>query len=960
MLSSTARSARRRRLVVKRRLLLRGVAAGSMAAGVLAVPVALAPVQVAQAADACLTPSVKDFMITQGLPSYGKLVAGKTALVKYFLGTPDCLPTGATVQVVSGSVTVNGNSFGIDTSGVLPLPPIGPASTAPVASAGSDPLFVVPGSAIAPTGADGSIAFSARLDFVAKPASGPTQSGRLEFSSVAGRAVRALVDAPGTPLRVGVFPMGDAGTDTSQTRYSTQFDDSDATRLQDTMNALHATLPVSDGVGSTRDASGGLRWSMSAGLIDLGSHKDPENPSGPEVSFITPGQPYCGRVSHFVYLQQELNTARTNWNSMNPAAPIDVAYGAVSERISTGELTGGTKGCIEGYADVAGTAAWGRLIGPVAPTATSPGRPAIGGAIARMEVGHLVGTVAAEDPRSDSGFHSKNVEADGTAPQRAWDVAARKYIADDRSALKFGVTGWNDATTLYEKADWDLFQCRLSLTASVRCPAPGSLGRSAAGSGSGAFFLSGSTDGTKAGTDASTYLDDDRNYERPDPTSKYFFVQRSATRILRADGFRVTSAGSHHHGANPGAGQVHTHRGTFGTEFEADPETVRIQIVKGDPFDAKSPVLYDRLRNARPEFRAISVEGRTVTVSATDETPADLRLDLFYECPDVVSPLVNAAKPVVAGPLAVFTASYDTSLGCSDGRLLFRLHDGYLVNVQPGAVEEVQEGAGEAVAGLQPAASITTPRLGDTLTPTRVIGLTGSARDAAGKNLTDLRWRLQGPGAPAEPIATGQQATYVPPAGGLLPGTYTLELLAYDGGPQPVARASRTMVIQPDEDLDLLPDPEPEPCYPAGAAKDPTNAVLDSDRDGEANVDDALPCDPSNGGVRKLLTVKTQPTSLQKGSSGTPVSVQITGSEIDLRTLTPTDLRIVKIAGFSTDIAPYAVTVDGPTTAQLKFDRGLVNQFLRDKELLGYIPFFIGTVDGSVRGVDPTSPRVFP
>lgn len=884
----------------------------------------------ASAADACLVPQLRDVMVSQGLPSYARLTSGKTALVKYFLSAPSCAPTGASIQITGGSLSLSNGGAAIGLSALLPLPPVGPASVAPIPAAESDPLFVVPGSRLSATLTQTTVSFTATLSYASRTSTGATQSGQLTISKRPdGSTVSAVVERRSNPLRVGVFPMGNA-----QVAYAQQFPASAETAVQEGMSSLHRSLPLADGVGTLADTSAGLRWSRNAGLIDLSS-------------YMATGS-YCGRPSHFPYISKELETARTNWNSANPTAKVDLAYGVVDETVSSGPTTGGSVDCVEGYASVGGTVSWGRAVGKTAE------RAGLTGSIAAMELLHNTGSVPSSDPRFDGGFHSKNVEADGTARDRAWNTKAQKWIAADRSSLKFGVTGWDDAVSLLEKADWDLLQCQLTpapLLGGASCAKPGSVGTAAASAGAGsAFFVSGVTDGTPQGTDAHTYLDDDVNYEAPDPAKAYTFVQRGATgSILRVDGIRVTTTASHHHGSTEGVNHVHTHVGSFGTEVPAHELSTRIQLYKGDPSTGPAVLLHERDRNTPPRHASISVAGRGVSIAVADEVPANVRLDVFYRCPDFSYPMANALKPVVVGPLAVFLTSVDSSLGCANGRFVYRASDGYLTAEQADSLDSTSAQVGEA--------SIYSPTASGVLTAGRNLALSGAGRAADGTDAAALAWLLEGPGFPGgTEVARGAEATVVPPSGGFQPGDYTLTLRALGADEALLAESSVPLEIAGDRDLDGISDAdEQQPCYRPDAADDPRNAAEDSDGDAHANVVDPEPC------VADLnVTVRTFPDKLLKSSSGSPVTVEISGSPVDLRTLAPADLQIIQVGGYRTSFAAFQLDVHSAGSATAKFDRPAVNTFLTERGLLGYVPFVIGTTSGSLRGVDATHPVVFP
>lgn len=939
-----------------RRRALLAVAATVLAAGAAGV----VPATTATAADACSTPVVTDFMVSQGLPSYAVLTRGKTTLVKYFLAAPSCLPRGASIRITKGSLLVSTSPLSVPLTGVTPLPPVGPLATAPVPAAASDPLFVVPGSMLLTNPTDRTpVSFTATLEFTTTYADSSTQpvNDKLVVTQRAdGTAVAAVVERASNSLRVLTVPMGDAGTVTAPKTADSQFPGDARTGLAAGMTSVNRVLPVADGVGDLQPtgAASGLRYAMSAGMLNLGSHTE-DGVSG--VNYMAGGS-YCGDAGHYNYISTQLYTALENWNSMNKAAPADVVYGTVWGGISAGPHTD-ARTCIEGYADVNGTAAWGRVIPE---RTTDPKRPAYTGSIAEMELLHTTGAVidktktAAGVARGDTGYHSTNDSADVTAPARAWNTATQEWIGANRSAMRYYTdTSWNDKTTLLEKPDYDLLLCRLTPVPAgtpTTCPSPGTIGRAAAGAGAGsAFFVAGSTDGTPGGTDLHTYLDDDVNYNAPAAGSEYRFVQRNvAGAVVADDGVQVSFAHSHHDD-DVDEGTT-TARGAFGTEVQATPTTTRIELWHGAPGAAGSVLLYRRDRDAPPQFLGVSAQGNSVSVSATDDRPEDLRLDLFLACPEGTSPLVNALKPVVAGRTAAFVTRYDTSLGCPDGTLVYRVSDGYLTAEQRGATPE-------PVGLVTGTAAIYSPTADMSPTQGKVLALAGDGRDATDAPAAQLLWRLTGPSYPTgKELDPGRISKAVPPEGGWVPGAYSLTLTAKNRNGDTVATTTRTFAILSDQDRDFLDDPhDQEPCFPAGSVSDPATPVLDSDGDGIPNINDTTPCTSSLTAAGNF-----SPTSLQRTSSGNPVTVNLTASQVDLRTLSTADLQIVQIAGhrLATPIPALSWAVTDATTGTVKFDRTALCQVLNANKLLGYVPVVVAAPRVGLRAIDPTSPTVFP
>jgi hypothetical protein len=157
----------------------------------------------------------------------------------------------------------------------------------------------------------------------------------------------------------------------------------------------------------------------------------------------------------------------------------------------------------------------------------------------------------------------------------------------------------------------------------------------------------------------------------------------------------------------------------------------------------------------------------------------------------------------------------------------------------------------------------------DRLTAHRALGLAGEARDAAGRSAATLTWTLQGaPGSsfPSEKqIAAGPVAQYVPPTGGLVPGTYVLMLVGRDRDGAVVAASARSLTILGGRRRRRHPESaEQQPCYGASAVADPENAPRDDDFDGGRQRERPAARTPLANAVATF-----SPTSLQKGSVGT-------------------------------------------------------------------------------------------
>jgi hypothetical protein len=875
----------------------------------------------AAAADPCTTPQLSDVMISQGLPTYEMLAFGKTTLVKLFLSTPSCLPAGASITVTGAQLQVSSSSTPIDLQAALPLPPLGPPSTAPVPASASDVQFLVPGSALRPVTSP--VTFAATVNYQVHTGSG-TVHDTVTFATAPGTTnpLSAAVAPEARPAGVLVVPMGNAAVSADE-----QYPPAARAALQNGMTALNRLLPVAD--------SGGLSHHLNAALLDVGQ-------------YMSNGI-YCGVNTHMPYISAQLDALRVAWNSVGNSR-AQTALGQIWQGISSGPNTNSGSACAEGFAQLPGTAGWGRTIATSLQGTTSLQPVPLTGTVAAHEIMHTVGGVSGS--RNKGGGHSGSIAADGTAPNRAYNTYSQRWLPDSRTVMRFMSSTWHDGSSLYEKEDWDWMHCSVlpvptNPVTGKQCTAPGQMTFSgAAPPGEGTFAITGSTDGTAAGTDAYSYDSTDPRTDPSDPDSEYRLVQLSSSGgVLRDVGVPV-------HATFDDEAPQPASVGSFGIAVAAHASTARLELRRVTP--AGTQVLYVRERSAPPEIVSATVQERSISVSVRDERPEDLRLDLFLTCPSSTSPLVTGARPVVVGGVAVFVTPYDASLGCPTGSLRYRVTDGFSSTSQ----EDTTRTAGRALAS----AAIYTPTAATRLTSFANIALAGAGRDELGIDASDLRWSLSGP--TTVPDVHGATATFVPPATGFAAGEYVVTLRAFAES-RLLATSSQAVRILSDRDADGIPDDEEQlSCYGPGAADDPTNALTDADRDGYANVVDDEPCSSAS-----TVVADFDPESLMKSASGVPVTVYLTEAEVDLRTVAREDLFITQIAGFATanllgsPIALPAIsyTVSGPTSATVKFDRQALSQALQARpSLVGYVPLFVGTLDGRIRGADPVAPHVFP
>lgn len=967
-MSVSARHARPRPRPLFRRLAALSCTA-ALTGAVLAAPGSGA--LAADEVDPCLRPELSDVMVSQGLPTYDRLTRGKTALVRYFLSTPSCAPAGTTIEVTGGLLKMSTRpEKSIPLSASVPLPPAPPRSAGPLPGYNGDALFVVPGDLLLSTNVERFfVKFEATLNFTTKVPGVEPANGSLTIDQFNGQDVGRNVERPSNPLRVLVVPMG------SPASPGAAFPAAARTALQNGMKSLARVLPVADGVmemdptnpSTSLSSPLGVRYAVNPGLLD--------------ISAFMPGGVFCGAPSQFDTIESQLLKTRNDYNLalaaagrslQKPVLRADVVLGVVWQGISRGPLTGepDSSGCIEGYGRINGTASWARIVDekPPASATDTSARPGVTGSLSAMEIMHNVGGVPSS--RSDGGFHSPNEQADGTAPNRAWNLLTREHIVDDRSVLKFATTGWHDGSTLLEPADWTYLQCFLTPLpttvgapppTSPDCPNPGSVGGryGASAQVEEAVYLAGTTDGTPGGTDLHSYVGP-ADVDDADPLSEYKLVQRDLSgRIVSGLGIPVATGRSGHDGDH--GGDISHGHASIGVTLPLHPDAAKIQVYKGDPTADNVP-LYERTRNGAPVFVGTGVNGRTITVTVTDETPNLLRLGVVLECPSGLFPVVVDARPTrhVTHNTVVFDVTYDSSRDCPLGRLSFRVTDGFTVSEQDGSPQS----------GLpKSSAAIYAPFRDAVFTQFDAIHLSGAGRDEQDRP-APVRWRVAAPGVVGDgPVAGTGDALTLTRGDGFAAGRYRVVLEVLDRVGNVTASAQTTFVVVQDEDRDGIPSAveDAQPCFGSGARTDPSSAWGDGDRDGLPNVSDPQPCTS-----RSNVTVSVGAQTLKDASQGEPVTFELTNAPFDLRALKKSDLYISQVGYHFLDTSQCGQETPGScllpaihwdaqvSSAVVKFDRAVLVSLLRDKGLSGYVPIFVGAHRVYLHGADPKFPNYFP
>jgi len=174
-----------------------------------------------------LQPVLQDTLVTQGLNSYPSLVRGKETLVRFYFSLPSCAVSGNAIQINDAQLTVK-NGTAVLNPGGTPTPALAPigtstppliTSTAKQIDATSDPKWIVPGSALAPTSTTAAYTatFSATITYQSETSSGgplsaPVQTNYAIAPGTRSTAITKSVGAKSKAMRILVVPMGVAPT----------------------------------------------------------------------------------------------------------------------------------------------------------------------------------------------------------------------------------------------------------------------------------------------------------------------------------------------------------------------------------------------------------------------------------------------------------------------------------------------------------------------------------------------------------------------------------------------------------------------------------------------------------------------------------------------------------------------------------------------------------------------------
>jgi uncharacterized repeat protein (TIGR01451 family)/CSLREA domain-containing protein len=557
------------------RLLVWTVLAGTLLAGVAQ--------QSRSAAPSCtLTPQLREVAIDQGLPGYPRLVRGKETLVRPFFTLPSCADTanGANIIVKSATLAVkNGTTTLASPIATAPtlLGPVFPLITTPSGAvlppdAAGNPIFVVPGSVLAPAStASFTASFEITVTYAGKAnsTSNYTPDTTTIFTTLTGArtAITKTVETKTNALRILAVPMGGAlGTDAT-------------TNLQNAMTTMSRIWPVPDGTvlpgatpgprtGNLFGTSGGIRYSINAGLVDL-------------TGLVDASGKFCGNGTNWSAVKSQLAQFLQTWNSANTSAQADRVSG-VGDPLQTIGNDANTS-CAEGMASVVSSENWFRA-------SADKGGPTL-----VMETCHTFGCVPGI--RSDGSYHSIYFNADFTTgdTDRGYNVTNRTYLTDDKNAMRYSST-WTNANSIFGRDDYAMMLCKLGGATTSDCTTSGVAGTSsgvAGGTTTNSFVASGTTDGTKAGTNVLESFTAATLPTPSDAASAYRLRQFNGATKVADDGVPVSLADSVHNADGTHASST----GVFSIAFPLAAGANKIQLVYA-PAAGPTVVLYEANGNA--------------------------------------------------------------------------------------------------------------------------------------------------------------------------------------------------------------------------------------------------------------------------------------------------------------------------------------------------------------------------
>jgi hypothetical protein len=596
---------------VLQRMLVSAAVGGAFAV-TISQPAATAPAAALPACTAAqLVPQVGATMVNQGVGSYadpaGNLVRGKDTVVRFFL-----MNQTAVGSACSGTAYVRSATLDVTSSGgagpIAPAPAalqtFGTSGTAiPAATvsadANSDPKFLIPGNLVNSCLATGCATTGGfTLTFTLQLSYSINGSATLLTLPTAPTKI-ATFDRASNALRILAIPMGDASQ-----QYSTQFSDAARVAVENGFAALGRIYPLPGGVSSTLNSTtGGIRYKLDlAAMLNL---------RGITGAYDANGK-FCGTQANFdAGIKSQLAGYLSVYNSSitDPSQAADRVVGVVDKNISDGSTS--TFNCAEAMASTNSPQAWVRAIPDTPAAGKTPAVPSMTGPLMAMELAH---TFALDTTIS---FHSPNTQADGTAPERGYNISSRSYLSDDRSVMRFVATNpFNNNNALFEKDDYAHMLCNLGGSIATNCTGGGAATGTTVAAGP-TFAIFGTTDFTPSGTHVleSYGSDNDPIFTGSSSSGLSLEFSNSSGRVGDPVPVPYSNVSSEHDDATA----VHTTTALFGGVFEAPAGYTTVKLLyNGAPLYTRSSAPLDNLSAGIGD----ASPGGSMTVKKTLTTPA--------------------------------------------------------------------------------------------------------------------------------------------------------------------------------------------------------------------------------------------------------------------------------------------------------------------------------------------------
>lgn len=542
---------------------------------VLSTFVVASPAHAGCASSGELAPVLQDVTLNQGLGSYPQLVRDKDILTRFFLRRPQCATSEQTVEVTSAALSVKVGGITVATipapeNDLDPPPIVSMFSTAKSVGTTGDPVWIVDPEDLDLLG-DGSAAlqFEATIGYQST-----LGSGTVNLTQLNGLPITKPVLPPTDPQRVLAIPIAPGVG---------QLTGAPLTETIKGFQHFGRMLPVANNTGDLTDTSvahGGMQYFINTNTAYI-----------PPSNFLSSGK-FCGgnTKQQTQQINTDLNAFLQQHNGANPLTKsADRVLGIVVPTKPDGTAFACTSTL--GSAQIHGTSAWVVAKTDLEMTAALMG----------LEGGHNLGGVPCgteldktkcpvDRDRDGDSFHSKNLAADGSDLDRAYNLfAPLSYLSDDRSVMRFNgqASGWLNANNLYELEDWALLLCRFGGPVTNDCTAPveSTLAFAAA---TDVTVLSGITDQTPQGTFVvDSFAEEPGGARTAPPSSPLHLLQRDAAGGVVSDIPVHVQDGHSAHLEEDDHGE--TEFLSFSVSYQSHPDATSFQLV-----NSTGEVLYER------------------------------------------------------------------------------------------------------------------------------------------------------------------------------------------------------------------------------------------------------------------------------------------------------------------------------------------------------------------------------